>query len=493
MNSQTLVDVSRNIVKVTGDGSFGTGFFFQPEYCITCHHVICKMNTIKIEYNKNSYDAEWSKSYSSMEEDIAVLRVPDINIQPLLCAKETTPLIKVSVYGLTQATRKSLASGHEVIGELNTIPTKWTPDGEQIASDEKKPWKRKPAVEVDVYELQTRYAGVGLSGAPVWEDNRKKVVGMFIAVQGDDPYRDLSTIGFVIPIETILRKFTPQNEISPTTTNIVINRADELFSKEKYENAIDQYSLVLKDPINVSALSNKGKCLSNLGRYRDAITYFDIALDLNPHDEVIWNNKGYALYELRDYNKAITCFDKALGIRAKYEFAWTGKGEALFDSGEYNNALYCFDEALKVNQNYYRAWSRKGQALEVLGRRDEALACYSRANEVTQENADGWNNRGFNLNQQKSFKEAIAYFDKALAINPNHVRALINKGYALNMLRRFDEAIICFNRVLEINANDTDAWYHKSIALTGLNRTEEASTCRNRVFELNPNFKVLLD
>jgi hypothetical protein len=46
--TQTASDVRDNIVKVIdGKDNFGgTGFFIRKEYCITCHHTICRMHEI---------------------------------------------------------------------------------------------------------------------------------------------------------------------------------------------------------------------------------------------------------------------------------------------------------------------------------------------------------------------------------------------------------------------------------------------------------------
>ncbi len=64
-----------------------------------------------------------------------------------------------------------------------------------------------------MYQVESTSAGIGLSGAPAWEPNRGKIVGMFAAVAGDDPSRDLSTVGYIIPIETIMEKFERVNEL----------------------------------------------------------------------------------------------------------------------------------------------------------------------------------------------------------------------------------------------------------------------------------------
>ena len=52
----------------------------------------------------------------------------------------------------------------------------------------------------------------------------------------------------------------------------------------KYQEAIEWYDKALKiDPNNVFALNNKGLALSNLGKYEEAIEWFDKALKIDPN------------------------------------------------------------------------------------------------------------------------------------------------------------------------------------------------------------------
>jgi len=199
---QALADVRDNTVQVTGDSSLGTGFFVQKEYCVTCHHVICRMDKIRIRHKGHTYSAKWVEDPSLMDKDIAILRVGSANVRPLGCAMETTPLLTVSVWGFTLQTKSSLPMGLEIKGELSSETTLFQSPEQHIRGT--RPWNKKPKTGVDVYQLQCSYAGVGLSGAPVWEPNRRKIVGMFSAVQGPDPYRDVSTVGYVIPIDEIV-------------------------------------------------------------------------------------------------------------------------------------------------------------------------------------------------------------------------------------------------------------------------------------------------
>ena len=58
-----------------------------------------------------------------------------------------------------------------------------------------------------------------------------------------------------------------------------------MFDIGKYQEAIPYYDKVLEiDPNNVNALSFKGLSLNRLGDYIEALKYFDKALIVNPRN-----------------------------------------------------------------------------------------------------------------------------------------------------------------------------------------------------------------
>ncbi len=111
---------------------------------------------------------------------------------------------------------------------------------------------------------------------------------------------------------------------------------------------------------------NKGYSLDNLGRPREAIVSYDMALQINPMSAVAWNDKGVALGNLGGQERAIDCYDKALEANPRYAEAWYNKGNSLNDIGRHEEATGCYDSALKLNPRLIDAWNNKGVALSNL-------------------------------------------------------------------------------------------------------------------------------
>ncbi len=61
-------------------------------------------------------------------------------------------------------------------------------------------------------------------------------------------------------------------------------------------------------------------------------------------------NKGIALYKLGKYQEAITSYDKAIEIDPNYAKAWHNKGLALKKQGNHIEAEQCFKIAKELKK-----------------------------------------------------------------------------------------------------------------------------------------------
>src|SRR5660397_114170 len=133
---------------------------------------------------------------------------------------------------------------------------------------------------------------------------------------------------------------------------------------------------VHREKIKVCESLNKGFALNRLGKYQEAITAYDKALEIDPQnleefyekhfDKLLWNNKGLALYNLSKYLEAITAYEKALKIDPQFKIAWKNKGSALTILGKYHKAINEFDKALEIDPQDKLALINKEIALNRL-------------------------------------------------------------------------------------------------------------------------------
>lgn len=63
---------------------------------------------------------------------------------------------------------------------------------------------------------------------------------------------------------------------------------------------------------DANRLLNKGFDYAQIGKYQQAIQYYDMALDKDPNFANALNNKGVALFKLGKYEESIQYYDMAL-------------------------------------------------------------------------------------------------------------------------------------------------------------------------------------
>jgi tetratricopeptide (TPR) repeat protein len=201
------------------------------------------------------------------------------------------------------------------------------------------------------------------------------------------------------------------------TLLVSINKGGCFYNMEKYKEAIECFDKVL-NIINSEQFPNllillefnergrllyqinsyesqayrlKGTCLSELGKYEEAMKCIDKALEIDPNNTYTWYEKGNALFGLRKYEAAIDAYGELLKIDpGGWLDVWIRKAalHALLNNNK--EAVDCYDRALKINSDLAEIWFLKGQALLRLARSDDARYCQGKAKEL-----------GFNISSLK--------------------------------------------------------------------------------------------
>ena len=71
----------------------------------------------------------------------------------------------------------------------------------------------------------------------------------------------------------------------------------------------------------IQDLVKKGQYFMNVGKFDEALGFFEQALLLNQNDPDLWNHKGVALRSLGRYEESMECFNKSLEIEPRDKHA----------------------------------------------------------------------------------------------------------------------------------------------------------------------------
>ena len=270
-------------------------------------------------------------------------------------------------------------------------------------------------------------------------DNSKEWYDLGIALINLEKFNDaIGAFDRVLILDSMNTQATNQKLSCLNILNLKQAMAD------KKETITSQFS---EQPIqNVSTARNlfkQGTEHFNLGRYEDALTSYDKALEINPDFSKAWYNRGNVLTELDRYEDALISFDKALEIDPDFSEAWYYHGAALVHLGRYDEAVVSYDKAHKLNPEYSVPWYISSGLLGNLGQRDRAVT---------------------------SFDDQIKSLEILLKNDPNCYPAWLNRGVLLAILGRYEDALASYDKVLEIDPNNEAARQGRTAALKIMNQ-----------------------
>ena len=180
-------------------------------------------------------------------------------------------------------------------------------------------------------------------------------------------------------------------ELAPQDIDLLINGGILLSAVlGRYDDAIKYYERAIQiDPDNKLAWINKANALVRLNRTDEATGAYQEALNItnkilvdDPENPSLWAEKGLLLHNVGNSEEAVKAFANATRIDPRDEISWKMMGVLLASElHRYDEAAQAFDEALKANPEDGQVWSLKADALKALGKSAEAEAAYARARE----------------------------------------------------------------------------------------------------------------
>ena len=248
----------------------------------------------------------------------------------------------------------------------------------------------------------------------------------------------------------------------------------------------EEVPLAAKEELDAWEVVNKGAALSNLGRDKEALVYFDQALKLLPNFDAAWLNKGVALAKSGKFDEALECYSKAIESNPNSPHAWYNRGYAYQQKKLFEQSLEAYEKAVEINPLFEGAWLNKGVILRRLKREQEAIDSYDRVIAINLNSAVAWFNKGFVLGLLGRLREALECYDKALTINPQFLEVWLNRGVALRKSNRLIEALVCYDKALAIQPRHSDALYNKGLVLLKLGQKKESQEAFQKAAALDP-------
>lgn len=249
--------------------------------------------------------------------------------------------------------------------------------------------------------------------------------------------------------------------------------ASEIIDQQKVvpsEGIISRIKNIINATQNVDAYSYylKGKdelLKNNADGYKDAIDYFDKALDTDKSYALALAAKAEAQallasdYEINSkpykslLNKALENANNALIQQNQLGDAYRALSTIYKIQGNFEQGKKEAEKALKLNPNdadaYYLLWANSSSNFEdPLIKKAVSINPYIVKKHFA---------IGYAYFKQSKFQEAIDIYNEVLKINPKFYLGYIALGYAYDKLENYDKAEEYFRQALSINKSMADA------------------------------------
>ena len=107
--------------------------------------------------------------------------------------------------------------------------------------------------------------------------------------------------------------------MTPDDINLWWDKSFAHVSLEQYNEANQCYDEIERDPTHLNALDGKGVVQGFRGNFKEAISFFDKALEIDPKNSHILRNKASALEQLGDRASAEEYYNQAISLELGYQ------------------------------------------------------------------------------------------------------------------------------------------------------------------------------
>jgi tetratricopeptide (TPR) repeat protein len=265
-------------------------------------------------------------------------------------------------------------------------------------------------------------------------------------------------------------------------------QADKYFEQGDYKNALLYYDKALDvSSKKVGALGGKAKTLEALGKYDEAIIECDRAIKINSGVADVYNTKANALSDKLEFEKALENYRDANKIDPDNAVYINNISYALNMLERYEDSVEYSDRAIVKNSRLSTAYLNKGYALEGLNKASEAIELYDKAIKYDPNNIKAYIYKADILNNQSKYSEAIELYDKAINLSKDkgNIDALAGKGDALCNMGKYEDSVKCFDKAIDLAPDNHEIYVFKARSLYYLEKYKESKECLDKALDID--------
>jgi len=234
--------------------------------------------------------------------------------------------------------------------------------------------------------------------------------------------------------------------------------AHELYEDGQMSQALEELDSALEiNPANSAWHFDKALALDSIHRFEEAITEYELALDLCQSDLEILNSLAVDYTRTGQYDRAIETFEYIERQDAEFEPAYCNRIIAYTEMGLHDRAEEMFYLAQQVNSGCALCYYNIGNSLFVRGQYKKAIGCWIKTAELESSHPQ----INYRIAQaywyESDHVNARKHFLCELRCNPADLDVILDFGLFLLERGELEPAKEKFNRILEFEPSHAQA------------------------------------
>jgi serine/threonine protein kinase/Flp pilus assembly protein TadD len=249
----------------------------------------------------------------------------------------------------------------------------------------------------------------------------------------------------------------------------------------KYEEAVTEFQRALQlEPADDDASIGLARAYTSLNRLNDAEEAYQQAIKLRPNHYKAYAWLAFFYIQQAQYEKAAQIYQKLTTLAPENPEGFYNLGAAYLFLGKDQQAIDEFEKSIKIRPSP-AAYSNLGTAYFRARKYPEAARNYREAIKSDEHDHDLWNSLGNayyyggERNQSKAaFQKALSLANEQLQINPRDASLQGDVASLYALLGQRKESLEHLDRSLQIGRGDKDLWYNAAVVYNDLGNTSMA-------------------
>ena len=304
------------------------------------------------------------------------------------------------------------------------------------------------------------------------EDVCDFLIGVYLSLAKIEDEKGNSEKALEYALES--RKYVKNEQAEVDTESLIAWLYDRYMDYTKAEEILR--SILAKNKEDEWVLSELGYCLSEQGKYEEALEYFLMVEKLDEADGWLYQKIAICYKNLDEKEEALKYYLKAVELDEEDTYSISDIAWLYNNLGKHEEALKFLQRLEKIGVDDSWTNTEYAYCLSKLNRYEEAIGKLNHALEVEDEEKETgyiYTQLGLCNRNLEKYEEALEHFERAIELGRNDAWIFEVKGIILLDLGRYEEALDSFRKAY---AEDNNGWYLYSMGrcLRGLERYEEA-------------------